>query len=399
MKYILWLFRIIVGVLFIFSGLVKANDPSGLSYKMDEFFEVWGMLWALKYSLALSIMMIGFEIIAGVALLIGAAFGFFSFLLLLLTLFFTFLTAYVYLPHVYTSWVVSYPKIFPRLIEECGCFGDCIKISNAETFWKDVILLALVIILFVFRKRIQPLCSNKGTIAVMLITIFLAFGVQWYTLKHLPFHDCLPYKIGANIWEKMQPPPGSTPDVYQNTYTLKNAVTGASKKISDKEYVDSGIWQDTTWQIVGEPTTELIKKGNASPAIKDFAINDAQKNDHTEELLKAKGYTFFLFLKKPQEANTANMNDLRNLMEQTQKLGIPFYILSSGSEEATTKFRNDNNLPAGDFLSIDYVANKTATRSDPALIILKDGVIIHKCSYADYPQNIAMDNGALKLKN
>lgn len=118
MKYILWLIRLIVGVLFIFSGLVKANDPLGLSYKMDEFFEVWGMLWATKYSLLLSVLMIGFEIIAGVALLIGAAFGVFSFLLLLLIIFFTFLTAYVYLPHTETFafLLTEYPKFFPKLI-------------------------------------------------------------------------------------------------------------------------------------------------------------------------------------------------------------------------------------------------------------------------------------------
>lgn len=397
MKYILWLFRILVGALFIFSGLVKANDPSGLSYKMNEFFEVWGMLWAIKYSLALSVMMIGFEIIAGVALLTGAAFSIFSFLLLLLTAFFTFLTAYVYLPHEFHSLLTTFPKFFPRLIEECGCFGDCIKITNAETFWKDVILLVLVIILFIFRKRIKPLFSNTATTVIMVITVVLAFGIQWYALLHLPFHDCLPYKIGTNIWEKMQVPPGATPDVYQNTYTLKNTVSGETKKMSDKAYVDSGIWQDTTWQIEGEPVTELIRKGNASPEIKDFAINDADKNDHTQELLNTPGYVFFLFLKDPEHAHTAHMNDLRHLMEQARQLGLPFYILSSGSQDATEAFRKHNDLPSGDYLTIDAVVNKTATRSDPALMILENGTIIGKYSYMDYPEHITVENGKLKL--
>ena len=185
MKYILWLFRIVVGLLFIFSGLVKANDPLGLSYKMNEFFEVWGTMWAIKYSLALSVAMICFEIIAGVALLLGAAFRVFSFLLLLLTSFFTFLTAYVYLTD---------------KIKECGCFGDCIKISNAETFWKDVILLVLVIILFIFRKRVKPIFSGYATTALVVLTVFFAFFIQWWTLEHLPFYDCLPYKVGTNIY-------------------------------------------------------------------------------------------------------------------------------------------------------------------------------------------------------
>ena len=128
MKYILWLIRIIVGVLFIFSGVVKANDPLGLSYKMNEFFEVWNMYWMQPFSLTLSVVMIAFEIIAGVAVLLGYAQKVFSVLLLLLITFFTFLTAYV---------------LFSGKIKECGCFGDCIKITNEETFAKDVALLVL----------------------------------------------------------------------------------------------------------------------------------------------------------------------------------------------------------------------------------------------------------------
>src|SRR4028119_1194193 len=138
MNIFLWLLRVIVGGLFIFSGLIKAIDPSGLRYKMDEFFEVWGMHNFSRFSLVLAILMIGFEIIAGVALLLGYAQRVFSTLLLLLITFFTFLTAYV---------------LFSGKIKECGCFGDCIKISNEETFYKDVALLIMAIILVIFRNR------------------------------------------------------------------------------------------------------------------------------------------------------------------------------------------------------------------------------------------------------
>ena len=375
MKYILWLFRIIVGVLFIFSGLIKANDPLGLSYKMNEFFEVWGTTWAMKYSLALSVAMIGFEIIAGIAVLIGAAYRVFSFLLLLLTAFFTFLTAYVYLTD---------------KIKECGCFGDCIKISNAETFWKDVVLLILVLILFVFRKKIKPVFSGYPTTAIMILTVFFAFGVQWWTLEHLPFYDCLPYKLGTNIYQKTQIPPGAIPDQYETIMIYEK--DGKQQEFT----MDNYPWQDTTWKFV-DSKSKLVKKGNAEPEIKDFVLNDENMNDQTQNILTAQGYTFLLFVKDPVKARTDNMDRLRHLMQKANELNIPFYVLSSGSKEATESFREKNKLFPADYLTLDGTANKTAMRANPGLMILKDGVIIEKVSFRDYPKDISMSNGNLNI--
>lgn len=375
MKYVLWLFRIIVGVLFIFSGLVKANDPLGLSYKMDEFFEVWNMHWAMSYSLALSVLMIGFEIIAGVALLIGAAFRAFSFLLLLLTAFFTFLTAYVYLTD---------------KIKDCGCFGDCFKISNAETFWKDVILLILVIILFLFRKRIKPLFKGYPTAAIMILTMFFAFGIQWWALEHLPFYDCLPYKKGANLWEKTQIPPGAIPDEYETVMIYEK--DGKQQEFTMENYP----WQDSTWKFV-DSKSRLVKKGNAEPAIKDFAISDYHQNNHTEEILTTPGYVFLLFLQNPDKARTDNIGHLRNLMQQANELNIPFYVLNSGNKDATEAFKEKYQLYPADYMVVDGTANKTAMRSNPGLMLLKDGVIQEKWSFRDYPKSISMENGQLKI--
>jgi uncharacterized membrane protein YphA (DoxX/SURF4 family) len=375
MKYILWLFRIVVGVLFIFSGLVKANDPLGLSYKMNEFFEVWGTTWAMEYSLALSVAMIGFEIIAGVGLLLGAAFEIFSFLLLLLTAFFTFLTAYVYLTD---------------KIKECGCFGDCIKISNAETFWKDVILLILVLILFVFRKRIKPLFSGYPTTALMVLTAFFAFFIQWWTLEHLPFYDCLPYKVGTNIYQKTQIPPGAIPDQYETVMIYEK--DGVKKEFTMQNYP----WQDTTWKFV-DSKSKLVKNGNAEPEIKDFVISDPDQNDQTQQILTAPGYTFLLFVKDPAHARTDNMDLLRNLMAKANQLNVPFYVLSSGNRETTEAFKEKNKLYPADYMVLDATANKTALRSNPGLMILKDGVILHKISFRDYPKDISLNNGQLNI--
>ena len=149
MKLLITIARIIVGVLFIFSGLVKANDPLGLSYKMQEFFELWGMHALNDYTLAFSIAMIAFEIVAGVAVLVGWKMNLFSWLLLLLIIFFTFLTGY--------AVITGKPK-------ECGCFGDCIPLSASQSFMKDLLLLALILFLFIYRHRIQPIFNTRNNI-------------------------------------------------------------------------------------------------------------------------------------------------------------------------------------------------------------------------------------------
>ncbi len=375
MKYILWLFRIIVGVLFIFSGAIKANDPLGLSYKMNEFFEVWHMYWAMDYSLILSVLMIGFEIIAGVGVLIGAAFRVFSFLLLLLTAFFTFLTAYVYLTD---------------KIKECGCFGDCIKISNAETFWKDVILLGLVLILFAFRKRIKPVFSGYPTTAIMVLTTFFAFGVQWWALEHLPFHDCLPYKVGANIQEKMQIPEGATPDRYESVMIYEK--DGVKKEFTLENYP----WQDTTWKFV-DRHDKLVEKGNAEPEIKDFALSDFDGNDYTEATLNQPGYTFLLWLRETNKARTDNIDRLQRLLAKAKELNIPFYVVTSTNQEDTRAFLEQHKLDGADVMVVDNVVSKSALRSNPGLMLLEQGTIRGKWSFRDYPEDISLSNGKLNI--
>lgn len=377
MKYILWFLRIVVGVLFIFSGLVKANDPLGLSYKMNEFFDVWHMFWMEPYSLILSVMMIGFELIAGVALLLGAAFRVFSFLLLLLTTFFTFLTAYVYLTD---------------KIKECGCFGDCIKITNQETFWKDVILLILVIILFIYRKRIKPIFSGYPTTALMILTAFFAFFMQWWALEHLPFHDCLPFKIGANIPEGMKAPAGAIPDKYETVMIYEK--NGVKKEFTMQNYP----WQDSTWKFV-DRKDKLIAKGNADPKIHDFVITDTSGNDHTQEILNTPGYTFLLFVKDVNKARMDNLNTLIQLMQKANQLNIPFYVLSSSDQKETEAFKEKNKLYAAEFMVLDGTVSKTAMRSNPGLMLLKQGVVVNKWSFRDYPKDIKMDNGTLKTVN
>ncbi|RYG48603.1 MAG: DoxX family protein [Chitinophagaceae bacterium] len=385
--YILQIIRILVGVLFIFSGLIKGNDPSGLANKMEEFFELWHMQFLAPYALGLSITIIAFEIIAGVALLLGYAFRQFSFLLLLLMIFFTFLTGYA----------VWYEHVNHRELK-CGCFGDCIPLTAMQSFMKDIVLLVLVIILVVGRKHIPSLFRRSVNTSLMILTLFGSVFFQWYALEHLPFFDCLPYKVGNNIWQKMQAPPGSVPDQVEYTYTLKNLKTGATKEMGMDEYMSSNIWMDSlTWKTEGDPREKVIKKGNNTPEIKEFNVSDYDGNDYTETLLKEPGYNFIFFVKDVRKASAKNIDRLRRLFAKCEKSNVGFYLLSANTKAETEQFIKDNKLNIY-YFAIDATVCKTAMRSNPGLMLLKAGTVLGKWSYNDYPADFELSGEQLQIK-
>ncbi|MCW3121561.1 MAG: DoxX family protein, partial [Flavipsychrobacter sp.] len=286
-------------------------------------------------------------------------------LLLLLNFWFTFLTAYA---------------LYSGKIKECGCFGDCIKISNEETFWKDVVLSVMSIILFLYRGRVQPLLKGKAGHTVMIIVAIFAFGIQWYSLKHLPFHDCLPYKKGVNIQEKMKPAPGTYGD--SSTYVFVYKKDGITKKFTQ----DSVPWDDSTWVYV-DRVDSLVRKGNAIIEIKDFIITDEAGEDRTEEILTTPGPTYLWFIRDAKTANTANMDVIKSLIANAQKQNIPFYVISSSIKEDAEAFRKKYGLENVLFFVLDGTASKTAMRSNPGLMLLDQGTIVNKWSYADYPKD------------
>ena len=185
--------RWFVGILFIFSGLVKANDPLGLSYKMQEFFEAWQLSGFHDYTLGMSILMNAFEIIAGVAVIVGWRMKLFSWLLLLLIVFFTFLTGY--------AWLATNPDGTAKFAS-CGCFGDCLPLTPEQSFLKDLLLLVLIGFIFKHRNSIQPMFKKEiMNFIFVLDAAVLSLAFQWFTLKYLPVVDCLPFKKGNNILE------------------------------------------------------------------------------------------------------------------------------------------------------------------------------------------------------
>jgi uncharacterized membrane protein YphA (DoxX/SURF4 family) len=360
-KILLNITRFLVGILFIFSGLIKANDPLGLSYKMQEFFDVWHMPAFDQFALVLAVVMIIFEIIAGVAVLLGWRMQLFSWLLLGLILFFSFLTGYA---------------VLSGKIRECGCFGDCIPLQAMGSFIKDLILLVLILFLFAFRKDIKPLVSKNASLAILALSLVLSFSIQWYALQYLPYIDCLPYKKGANIPEKMKAPPGSVPDSTVIHFVYE-------KNHKQLEYTADQLPADfdDSYKFV-KRYDKLIRKGNAEPAIKDFSLGTASGNDSTSQILSRPGFKLILFARNFPETAPSWNGPFSVLYSMAKSKQIPVYFVTSNRGEADA-YLAANNLSAGiPVFTCDATAIKTAARADPTLYLLKKGTILSKWSYA-----------------
>ena len=370
MKYLLSISRIIVGVLFIFSGLIKANDPLGLSYKIQEFFEVWGWHSLNDFTLAFSVLIIAFEIIAGFAVLVGWQMRLFSWLLLLLIIFFTFLTGYA---------------LFSGKIKECGCFGDCIPLQASQSFMKDLILLAFITFIFAFRNRIEPALSIRNSLLVLFFSAIFSFSLQWYVLQHLPVVDCLPYKVGNNIPEKMRIPMGAIPDstVISFVYETK----GKQVEFTADRFPDD--FNDSTYKFI-KRYDKLIRKGNAESSIKDFSLQTVYGNDTTQALLNEDSYQLFLFIKNEYQLRNWSQV-LAMVMNQAEKKNIPGFLVTNIPIE---QLRIDPPAVFLEFtpLRCDATAIKTAARTNPTLYLVRKGTIVQKWGYADFEQALRFLN-------
>jgi len=366
--------RVFVGLLFIFSGIIKANDPLGTAYKMEEYFEVWstdlttttfflknaltGLFHFLNgHTLFMSVFMNAFEIIAGAALLFGWRMKLFSWLLLLLMVFFTILTGYTYKTGQPTN---------------CGCFGDCIKITPEYSFYKDVLLSVLILVILFARKHIKPLLSPVLNTGSMLIVAVFSFGLQWYALKYLPPIDCLPFKKGNTIQEKMKMPANAVPDSVVMTFVYEKA--GSKVEFTaDKFPAD---FNDSVYKFISR-YDKLIRKGkNNEPPIKGFSLSGITNIDSTTIILGLP-QSLLLFEPKPEFGDwEKTFKELQLTAEQKK---IPLFIVTTSVEEYLKS--KTTSLPV---LKCDFTAIRTAARANPTLYFIKKGTVERKWSYADF---------------
>lgn len=364
MKFVVNCARVLVGALFVFSGLVKAIDPLGLAYKMQEFFDVWAaagwmkntMYWLNEQALFLSILIITLEVVLGVALLLGWRKTLVSWLLLLLMALFTFLTSYV---------------LFSGKIRACGCFGDCIPLTPIQTFTKDIVLTGLVLLILFNRKYIKPVFSNRVNVGIFLVSLAGVLFLQWYVLKHLPLKDCLPFRIGNNILELRKMPATAVPDKYEYTFVY-------AKDAVEKEFSMDAL-PDSTWEFVDRKQVLLEKGSNNIPVINDFILKSESGTDSTEAILSQPGEYYLFFAKDFNKGTDTWYDDFRNFVANANR---PFYLVTANPAEARQLFE----LPGLVILTSDVTAIKTAARVNPTLFLMKGPVIQNKRAATDYFQ-------------
>lgn len=370
---LLWISRIFVGLLFIFSGLIKANDPMGFGYKLQEYFHVFNLTALNDYSALIAIIICAFEIILGVLLLLGIARNSVAWGLLLLILFFTFLTFY---------------SAFFNVVTSCGCFGDAIPLTPWQSFIKDLILLVFIGIIFSKRHKITPLFqSSFANNFITLLTVLFAFGAGIYTYVYLPVIDFLPYKVGNHLPSLMKAPEGAAQDEFEHIYSLKNKQSGESKKVTDKEYMSQKIWEDENWEIVGEPQTKLVKKGY-QVAIPDLMISDNAGQNVTEEIIENPHFNFLVTSIDVTKFSPADFLALDRINQTIKSLSEDYNlraILLTSSAAADIDYLNDQLDLVLETFYVDGIPLKSMVRSNPGVMLMQNGVVIQKWSKETFP--------------
>lgn len=407
MKTLSWIARMLTGSLFIVSGLIKANDPLGFAYKLEEYFTVFGMPWLHGSALFFAAFVCILEIILGVAVLYGTRMVTVSWLLLMMIVFFTFLTFY---------------SAYFNKVTDCGCFGDALKLTPWESFTKDIVLLVLTLLIFFDRKKIThgdfrtdvintvvamaliilfslyvinwmfPVYFSLGLLGATIIlkyfyhsipnTIVLGLsGVlsawfTWHCLNHLPIKDFRPYAIGKNITEGMSVPDDAPQDSVVMVFQYK-------KGGQMFEFSAESLPEDLDSFEFVDRLDRVVRKGYIPP-IKDFKISDASGADRTNEFLLHDGYVLMVVAYDLKKSNVKVQSKINALAERAHLATVPFFAITSTSPSEAEVFRHEHQN-AFDYYHCDGTPLKTIIRSNPGLVLMRRGTVVDMWHYNDFP--------------
>lgn len=373
-KYSVNISRFVLSFTFILSGFAKAVDPVGVQYKIQEYFAVFGVTNIHSFvSLFLAVGISALELTIGLLLFWGIRRNISTLLSMVIMLVMTPLTLYLYI----TNNIV-----------DCGCFGEAFKLTNGETLSKNIILLIASIANFIYRKRIFRFITFKTEWVISLYTILFSLFFPIYSVNTMPIIDFRPYKIGNNIKQEMYIQPGAKPYIYENSFILTR--DGEQREFTLENYPDS------TWTFV-ETRTKVIQVGE-EPNIKDFSITDIQSGeDITDSILSEKEYTFLLISNKLETADDSKIDVINEIYDYARKYGYKFYCLTSSNSDAIIEW-TDKTGAEYSFLMADDTVLKTIVRSNPGLMLIKEGTIMNKWSMNTLPKEDELTNSLEKIK-
>ncbi len=357
MNWITQIVRLLVSATFIFSGFVKLVDPLGSAYKFEEYFgaDVLNLEFLAPYALQFSILLILAEIMLGVMLLVGYKPRFTVWSLFVLSLIFLFLTWY---------------SAYYNKVTDCGCFGDAVKLTPWETFYKNVVLIVLVVFLIIRVYDIQPIVSEIVAKWVSLASLLVFVGIVFYVLRYLPIIDFRPYAVGKSIPEGMLIPEGAEKPVYEDTWIYN--VDGEDRVYST---------EDKPWNIEGatfvDRKTRTLKEGYVPP-IHDFTME--RDGEDITEMLMDEDRLMLVVSYNLKLANPKGLTQVSTFTEMAREKGYQVYFFSASTQEDYEKVKKEFGLDF-DLLFCDETTLKTIVRSNPGVVTLGRGTITGKWSW------------------
>jgi uncharacterized membrane protein YphA (DoxX/SURF4 family) len=357
MKILRTLFRIIVGLVFIYSGFVKGIDPLGTVYRMDDYFQVFSMPFFSSFSLFLTIFLCTIEFTIGVSLLFNLWIRKTVWILMPMMIFFTILT---FFDAVY------------NLVPDCGCFGDALKITNVQTFIKNLVLMAMVVPLFLWRKYFRNPLSVKSEIALIFVTIIAFSSLSVYCYRHLPLMDFMAWKIGNKINKKE-----NNPVIFYVTY--KNKLTG-----EEKEYIAPNYpWNDSVWLSQWIFKSQRVVDTNKDNSLV-LRIEDEFGGDFTSSIIDNVDFHFILVSHDLKKTEVEGFHKILPFFKKAYADNYSFVCLTNASPAEIKQFKIANGTAFDYYTAVDVVL-KTMVRSNPGLILVRDGVVIDKWAFRDFP--------------
>lgn len=349
--------RTLLGITFIFSGFVKAVDPLGTTYKIGDYLQegFGGFLqWAMPLAEPAAWALITVEFVLGVCLLLNIRTQWTSWLALAMMLVMTPLTLYI---------AIANP------VTDCGCFGDAIVLSNWATFWKNIVLLVLVVILLLTKKHIPSTFQWHAELCIACFAVGIVAGFMLYARLHLPVIDFRPYKVGNNLPELMEYPEGAEPDQYETLFIYEK--DGVQQTFTLQNYPKG----DSTWTFVDQQT-RLVKKGY-EPPIHDFVLTTLDGDDITDIVLEA-DRAVLIVMYDLQKADKKQLQKVHSLIEETEDW---CYILTGSGDELIEEFARDYDLPIEQFCQADPIMLKTTVRANPGVMVLQNGTVLEKYNF------------------
>ena len=366
--------RFVLAVVFIFSGFVKAIDPLGTQYKIQDYLDAFGWTDVFPESIPfIAAALLGMlEFCLGVYLFFG-------------------IRRIIAPRAVVAVMAIMTPLTFwlalDNPVSDCGCFGDAVVLTNWETFGKNVVLLAMSLVVLKWRKRIFPLATTRFDWLIALYGFLYIFCMTIYCYRHLPVFDFRPYYVGADIRQGMEIPEGKEPTEFETRFVLQK--DGVEKEFTLENYPDS------TWTFVDSRT--VVKKKGYEPPIHDFSmIRYEDGEDITEQVLADERYTFLLVAHQLEQASDSRIDLINELYDYCLEYGYTFYCLTSSSDEDILKWQEDTGAEYP-FCLMDNITLKTMVRSNPGLILLKKGVVIHKWNIVDFPDEYQLSRSLEEL--